>query len=138
MAKSGTRSSTTRSAKLPAKSKDIAKDKPDSPLHPPVKKGGKRGQGKKELDEVREAIAHDYELRLEEGVYKVRLHQNYELRKGDRLYSQIGRLFEWFTQKEERRCLKTHRVIPHSNFPSFEFSLQGEDPAAIKCSICQF
>lgn len=42
MAKSGTRSATTRSTKTPPKSKDIAKDKPDSPLKPPAKRGGKR------------------------------------------------------------------------------------------------
>lgn len=87
---------------------------------------------------MREAIAHDYEIRFSGGVYQVRLHQNYEVREDHRLYKQISNLFLLFRQKEERRCLKTHRVIPHSNFPSFEFELQGEDPTAIKCSICQF
>lgn len=48
---------------------------------------------------MREAIAHDYELSLEGGVYKLRLHQNYELREGSRLYDSIPRLFDLFKQK---------------------------------------
>lgn len=48
MAKSSTRSAATRPTKPPAKSKDIAKAKPDPPGSPPAKRGGKRGKGRQE------------------------------------------------------------------------------------------
>lgn len=66
------------------------------------------------------------------------MHQNYEIKEDHELYKNINNLFLLFKQKEEQRCLKTHRIIPYSNFPVFEFKLQGEQPKDTKCSICQF
>lgn len=82
-------------------------------------RGKKQAKIAEEEEKIREEIAHDYTLVLENGIYKAKIHQNYELDEKHELYKDINNLFLLFKQKEERRCMKTHKIIPYSNFPLF-------------------